>query len=389
MTENETLLAGYARTEITPRDSVPLDGFGNTTVRMSQWVRDPLYASCVALTDGEDNTVLLFSLDLARLPGAFLDPVRQDIANYYGIPEDHMIFSCIHTQFGPDVKSREDSIRQYLDSLTMILPALAGLALADRRPAELYMGDVETKGMNFVRHYQAQPEDGQPFYFDENEKPAASLIQQRSAHVADADPTMYVLRITRENCKDLVVANFRCHSVLTGNARQKFLTADAIGDFRAAAERRGDLDFVFFQGAAGNITNKSLIFADMTTQDSLVWGDVMTDHLFRALRNMEAVAPAPICTKQVVLEDLELNAVTLGNLAIISAPGELFDTASVFVEENAPFAKVLTLGYANGDEGYLLPEGADEYAKYEAKHTRFAPGISETVAETFVEMLRN
>lgn len=398
MTENETLFAGYARTEITPKESVPLIGFGNAEKRMSNWVRDPLYASCIAVTDSEENTLLLFSLDLARIPRSFLDPVRQDIAGYYGVPADHMIFSCIRTQSGLDACNEMDCMQRYLRDLAVTLPALAGLALADRRPAKLSMGDVETEGMNFVRHYKAVPEDGEPFYFSDNfnnDKLTAGQVQRCAVHVTDADPTLHVLCFTRDYCKDLVVANFRCRPVLVGSAEQTFVTADSIGDFRTAAERRGDVDFVFFQGAAGNVDNKSRIFAEMATQDSVVWGDIMTDYLLRAMRNLETVEAAPIRTKQILLEGkgspaadaLELNAVTLGDVAFVSVPGELFDTQSVYVEDNAPFRKVLTLGYANDYVGYIPSKFAYEYTCYESGCSPFAAGIGETVAQAFVDML--
>ena len=40
--------AGFGRADITPTNSVPLAGFGNTEMRMSRRVLDPLYVSCVA-----------------------------------------------------------------------------------------------------------------------------------------------------------------------------------------------------------------------------------------------------------------------------------------------------------------------------------------------------
>ena len=84
---------------------------------------------------------------------------------------------------------------------------------------------------------------------------------------------------------------------------------------------------------------------------------------------------------------LELNAMTVGNLAFVSAPNELFDTISVYVEDHAPFDKVLTLGYANNYMGYIPSKFGYEYTCYESDCTRFAPGTGETIAQTMVDML--
>ena len=57
MKKDSLFTVGYARTDITPSESVPLAGYGNTMQRLSQGVLDPLYATCIAITAGE-NTLL-------------------------------------------------------------------------------------------------------------------------------------------------------------------------------------------------------------------------------------------------------------------------------------------------------------------------------------------
>ena len=52
---------GYGKACITPEESVPLAGMGNTSKRMSTMILDDLYATCVAFTDEKGQTVLLFT----------------------------------------------------------------------------------------------------------------------------------------------------------------------------------------------------------------------------------------------------------------------------------------------------------------------------------------
>ena len=64
MSKTACFQVGHGRTDITPQESVPLRGYGSTSNRMSQTVLDPLYATCLALTDASGETALLFGLDL-------------------------------------------------------------------------------------------------------------------------------------------------------------------------------------------------------------------------------------------------------------------------------------------------------------------------------------
>ena len=63
---NHVLKVGFGRTDISPTESVPLRGYGDTLTRMSTSVTERLYATCVAFTDESDNTVLIFHLDLCN-----------------------------------------------------------------------------------------------------------------------------------------------------------------------------------------------------------------------------------------------------------------------------------------------------------------------------------
>lgn len=56
--EQESFSIGYARIDISPACSVPMAGYGATTQRMSQNIQDYLYATSVAINDGEGGTVV-------------------------------------------------------------------------------------------------------------------------------------------------------------------------------------------------------------------------------------------------------------------------------------------------------------------------------------------
>ena len=51
----EKFLAGFGRVDITPEESVPLAGYGNTSKRFFQNIRDRIIGNCVAVTDENGN----------------------------------------------------------------------------------------------------------------------------------------------------------------------------------------------------------------------------------------------------------------------------------------------------------------------------------------------
>jgi len=83
----EKLRVGYARADITPEESVPLAGYGNTLTRMSQGALEPLMATCIAITDEKDSTMLLFSLDIVSSRDAYCMQAREQICQKF--------FECI------------------------------------------------------------------------------------------------------------------------------------------------------------------------------------------------------------------------------------------------------------------------------------------------------
>ena len=104
----QTFQVGFGRTDITPEDSVPLAGYGNTSKRMSTTLLDYLYASCLAITDPEGETVLLYSQDLVN--SSQTETVRQAVSQATGVPEDHIMIAATHTHSAPDQSSSHENI---------------------------------------------------------------------------------------------------------------------------------------------------------------------------------------------------------------------------------------------------------------------------------------
>lgn len=118
-----TFHAGYSMIDITPATELvtaglPMSGYGSTIARLSKGfvdankdgdkTNDGLRATCVAVTDSKQNTVLMIGLDLIGAPDSWSIDARHAIvaaAAEAGVTVDFdsIYLSASHTHSGPDV----------------------------------------------------------------------------------------------------------------------------------------------------------------------------------------------------------------------------------------------------------------------------------------------
>ena len=111
-----SLQVGFGREDITPEYSVPIGGTGGVDVT-SFSTQDPLYATCLAFTDGEGNTILLYHMDLINSSGS-VDFAREDISEATGIPLQNIMLAATHTHSGPTTSTASDIMDRYRKELS-------------------------------------------------------------------------------------------------------------------------------------------------------------------------------------------------------------------------------------------------------------------------------
>ena len=404
---------GFGRRDISPKEPQPLAGYGNCERRMpDQIVKDPLYTTCIAVSDEKDSTVLIFTMDLIHHGDRSVHAIRAAIEKELGIPGSRVMLQGTHTHSAPDLwASQMECMSRYLEQVVTACVEAAKEALADRSEAEMYYGSAETVNLNFVKHYQHTTADGEVKYFGDNF--GIQVLDETTRHITDADPTMHLLKIVRSGKKDIIMANWRAHATLTGGLKKPEVSADFPGAFREVMEQQLGCLFAFHQGAAGNINAATrLRDTEERTRDYKLFGKFLAEHALEGLQNMKKLPGGAVRIKNYTMMgkvdhsedyriedakkvvkvwvetsdyaavkevaaplgirspykataicrryngpqelDLELNTITVGEeLAFITAPNELFDTISVMVEEGSPYAQTLTLGYCNAYRGYI------------------------------------
>ncbi len=440
---SKQLSVGFARKESTITDSLPLMGYGNTMKRMSEGVRDGLFSTCIAVTDDDNNTVLLITRDLSNNQGDFSHTIREAIEKETGISKDNIVITCTHTHSAPDINREIDSCRKYRESLLKAEVSAAKEALADRAPAEVYVGRTKTENLNFIRHYVL--DDGRCIGDNHGLKQGHEIV----GHASVIDPTMHIIRFAREEKPDVLYVNWRAHATKTGKEDKvisKLVSADFPLYFRNYVEKKTGCLCGYYQGAAGNVNSKSRIPEEDAPVDVAEFSAKLGDYCINALPTLKPVNAEKIVNKAIpftydinhALEDkienarecqriwqetndskevrkyslqygifspfhanaivgrsklgktdeTELHAIKLGDIGLVYAPGELFDSLSTYIKENSPLEETIVMGYTNEAKGYIPSKEAFDYGCYEADCTKFSKGTGEKIAETLIEALK-
>lgn len=430
--ETPVLQAGYARAAFTPNGTVKLTNQAQSNFSA---VYEDVYVTCVALTDAEGETILLFSCDMISCPDNLRTSLLRDAAKATGVSEDHMIFSVTHNHNGPNPTAVSQELKK-------AIVAASTEAMADRSAAQLFSGTTYTEGLNFVRHYVKTDDSS----FGAAYTSASDAPLER--HEDAPDNAMQLLRFDREGKKPILLMNWQAHGVFSYFT--DLLSADWVGPVRRNIEENADCLFSYFQGAAGNMAPNSLIQDQNRVETQSIGGmedygklvaqaamdalptltaangegiDIThssytatvhkdTAEYLDAITKFEATINAGGTTKEAVIasgdlvhstislsfpakrvqlgdsQEIPLVAFRLGDVGFISAPYEMFDDSGKFVKENSPFPMTLVIGYT-GTHAYIPTRECIEHTCYEWECGYYEVGTAEALADAYVALLKN
>ena len=110
-----------------------------------------------------------------------------------------------------------------------------------------------------------------------------------------------------------------------------------------------------------------------------------------ALAALEALEEQNRRDRRVDMERRELatamTVVTVGDLAIVGIPGELFVELGLAIKANPHFAQTFIAGYCNDLIGYIPTRAAYPEGGYEVDTARIAAGSGETIVDTALSAL--
>lgn len=382
------LRVGYGRVDISPEAGTPLGGYSNSSNRLCETVSEDLYATCIALTDETENTVLVFHLDLGGVREKVFDPIREQIAQAAGVPFEQVLLSATHTHSSPDVENLLS--RSYTQKLDDWLLEAAQAALADRKAATIQVAEAYPQDLNWIRYYNFS--DGT---WGSGTLPAGA---KRVSHWrTDPDNQLQMIRFVREDAKDVFLANWQGHPHREGGEDKLNASSDIVGAMRRELEARDeDALFAYFSGASGNINNHSYIDGVTTTKNYEEHGKALVNYMVNAQFAPAEIAPIELVYRVEPLTsskdskkqiDFPVCVFSIGQIAFAFAPYEMFDTSGMEIKENSGFKTTFIATYSNAHLGYLPTEDVFEaYTSYEARITKVQKGSAEHMVEVYLEM---
>lgn len=400
------ILVGYGRADLTPSSyaGITLVGYGGngTPPTPMTGVLDRVYGTCVAITDSEDNTVLIYTLDTLYTTQAEVDELRQFISAKTGVPGTNVVVSATHTH----ASMTFSQIPDYFNKMTQA----AVDAMADRAAAKVYAGHTDIEKMNYVRHYVTQ--DGT--IVGDNFSKAVSAANPRVSHTTDADKDMPMIRFEREgDKKDILLVNWQAHpkvgstaETASGLAQRSMLSADFIGWARMAVEKQLDCNFAYFTGAAGNLNGISWLPEERSQTPELVnkYGEELARQLIDGMANMKEVSTGKVLVQQQKLDVvpiistatsvMEITAIRVGDIAFVTVPFEMFDTNGKWIKDNSPCENTMVLTCAHMVKHEYIPSeymwdyNTGSETAYEMTSVKHERGTAEKVSQALVDMLK-
>ena len=245
---------GFARADITPQIGTPLSGYYHR--RVSDGVLDPLYARCLALSDGKTHA-LIFSVDNVHLQDAAVAEIKAEISRMTHVPLEAIFLACTHTHASPvshvpragvahwEIIKPEDVplIRQSNRQIATRCAEAGRQALADLSAASILIGRGEAKGVSFIRRFRMK--DGTV-----RTNPGVNNPNVDSA-LGEPDEQLQLVRFVREGKKEIALVNFQCHPDTIGGTK---ISADWPGLSCTYLESalQGRIEAIFINGAQGD-----------------------------------------------------------------------------------------------------------------------------------------
>lgn len=400
--------------DITPSCEVHLCGYiGEARKQSAKGVLDTPLAVSVLLEI--DNVMLLFvSIDVLLLGGKKAAIIKEKITEVLNIDQDHIILNAIHSHslangFGDEVLfDTPDNPQYFAQACDKIVQSIQGL--------QEQLVEVEATISEGTIH---------------------GYYSKRSDRKAPFEDHAAIIKFKHEDTIVAAMCNFNCHATVLG-PENMLLSADVIGAVRSQLAKAFGVIPYTFTGASGDISNRQYRQGNDIHELKRV-SQGIADCLLR-MEHEEALTLAPLeqksytykisydntkyydmyetqlqeanrilqqqnlpldewklrtSEKAILMEKLTKKEIAfhvggyiwrLGELTIVTFPGELASCFGLQLRRACTNKHFLLIGYANDYQGYFIE--ASEYGKtYETKASNTPLGESEKITAMIGDLL--
>lgn len=378
--------ASVVKVDITPKDSQNLLGYGP---RNSTGTHDPIFHKIVALDDGNTRFIII-ATDLCLFSPTEYDKVAGKIRKAYGIDPVNVWWTVTHTHSAPEIGPPGMYATYLASRIVEIDPAYTNLmeqqlldgigeALRKLEPARLGVGWGFSQA-NINR--RAIDVDGK-----------ASLGLNPDGPV---DRRIGLIRLDKADGSPLaLIANYAIHGTVLG-PQNTLISGDAPGVAAEYVSEKLGVPVLFVNGAAGNLAPIYSVYPNPRAGHLSQFKVLLGDRILEANEKINSsTADVKLSSGELILEtprkpdlgwpkDMKqfsrtskegVNLVRMpvrflkinDDVAIWSAPIELFCEVSNEVRDRLPFRYTFYFGYTNGWFGYMPTAEEFPFGGYEVE----------------------
>ena len=379
--------ASVLKVDITPDDSQNLLGYG---ARKSTGILDRIFHRIVVMDDGKTQFILVSS-DICLFSPAEYDRVADRVKRQYGVDPLNFWWTVTHTHSAPEVGP----------------PGLGSVFMGERYKHDVdpnytpFMEEKLLEAIGQARGNLVQAKLGVGWGFSQ------ANINRRAVDVdgkaslglnpdGPVDRRIGLIRIDKTDGSPIaLISNYAIHGTVLGGAFTK-ISGDAPGVVAEYVEQKTGAPLVFLNGAAGNLAPIYSVYATPEQghlgQFRVLLGDKILEANKKIISDLDQVR---LSVGALVIETPRkaglgwpadmgnyskttrsgMNFVRLpvrfllinDNIALWSAPLELFCEISNEIRDRSPFEYTFYVGYGNGWLGYLPTAEAWNQGGYEVE----------------------
>jgi hypothetical protein len=402
-----TFKAAVVKTSITPADAQMLLGYD---ARKSTGVHDSIFHRIIALDDGT-NQFFLVSTDVCEFSPALYDKVANELYSRYKIKPVNFWWSVTHTHSAPELGG----------------PGLGQVFLGQRyqHPIDTnYQAMVVQKlidGIGEARKNLVPAKLGVEWGYSQANINRRAIDVDGKASLGlnpdgPVDRRIGLLRIDKEDGKPLaLIANYPIHGTVLGEKSLE-ISGDAPGVVADYVEKQSGAPVLFINGAAGDLAPIYSVYPSPREGHLNQFKVLLGDKIVEANKKLvtsdgvqfnvgELVVETPrkngldwsaelakytVTKKGVNMVRLPIRFLKINDdIAIWSAPLELFCDVSNEIRERSPFQYTFYFGYSNGWLGYLPTAEAWTHGGYETTVSPYTPTAAADLQQCVLSYLQS
>lgn len=383
--KTNTFRAAVVKVDISPGSPKQLLGYG---ARLSTGIHDHIYHRILALDDGTTQFFFVSSEICLMSPSEY-DHVAELLQKKFGINPLNFWWSVTHTHSAPEVG----------------VPGLAEVFMGERYKHEVdtaYTSFIEQTLINAIAEARQKLEPARlavGWGFSQANINRRAIDADGKASIGlnpdgAVDRRIGLIRLEKQDGKPIaLIANYPIHGTVLGDDNMQ-ISGDVTGVVSEYVEQKIGAPVLFINGAAGNLAPIYSVYptaeAGHLSQFRVLLGDKILEankkilsisdsvKLFSSsltlvtprkadlgwpsyLNNYTSTATNGINMVKLPVRFLKIN----NDVAIWSAPVELFCEISNEVRERSPFPFTFYFGYTNGWLGYLPTAEEFKHGGYE------------------------